>query len=122
MQTPGCAVPGCDREAVVEVILYDVYQYTDDGVYDVFYDQDESCPYLCLEHLSENEARCERVTLDLPPGRTSVTAEELVAASQRREPAGQMRSYRSGGLWYPYTNRYSGNGFSIYRPLTGRSL
>jgi hypothetical protein len=122
MTTPKCAVPGCERAAVVEVILYDVYQYTDDRVYNVLYDQNYTCPYLCMEHLSENEQHCRRVMLDLPPEKLVLSGPEIVNPPQRREPAGQTRSYRSGGLRYPYTNRDGGNGFSVYRPLKGPSL
>jgi hypothetical protein len=123
MAAPRCAVPGCDRAAVVEVIFYDVYPSDDGHVDDVVYEQDETCPYLCMEHLSENEARCQRVTLDLPHEQKLLTAEELRAAPEIREPAGPVRRYRDGGsLHYSYTNRCGGNGFSIYRPLKGWSL
>lgn len=45
-----CSVKGCDRKAVAEVILYDVYS---DG--ELFFEQDRTCPFICAKHLIENE-------------------------------------------------------------------
>jgi hypothetical protein len=41
-ERPKCSVPGCDRGASVEVILYDGYCW-DQGV---FFERDFTCPYL----------------------------------------------------------------------------
>jgi len=78
-----CGVRKCTRIAHFEVILYDVY--TDIG--DVFFKQDEICPYICRDHMTENEEK----------------------ASGVREPRGHIH--------YPFTNEYSAQGFTIYRPL-----
>jgi len=77
-----CSVEGCQREATVKVILYDVYPYED-----VFFEQDYTCPFLCAEHMTENEFKAEGV----------------------REPRGFVK--------YPYTNQESAQGFTIYFPL-----
>lgn len=76
-----CRVHKCTRIAYFEVILYDVYPG------DVFFKQDYTCPYICQDHMTENEEK----------------------ASGIREPRGRMR--------YPFTNRYGAQGFTIYRPL-----
>jgi len=80
-----CSVDGCEREAAVKVILYDVYLYYADG--GVFFEQDFTCPFLCAEHMSENESQAKGV----------------------REPRGFVK--------YPYTNRNRALGFTIYFPL-----
>jgi len=80
-----CSVDGCQREATVKVILYDAYPYYSDG--DVFFEQDFTCPFLCAEHMSENELQAKGV----------------------REPRGFVE--------YPYTNRNRAQGFTIYFPL-----
>jgi len=54
---------------------------------DVFYEQDFTCPYLCGHHMVENEEQAHGV----------------------REPRGHVS--------YPFTNRESAQGFTIYRPL-----
>ena len=79
-----CSVPNCSNHAAFEVILYDVYEVP----FDVFFEQDYSCPYICSEHAEENEMKS--------PG---------------------PRKYREirGGF---YTNRFGAQGFTIYRPLT----
>jgi hypothetical protein len=78
-----CSVDGCGKDACVEVILYDVY--TD--MRDVFFEQDYTCPYLCGDHLVENE----------------------VGIRGERKPRGASR--------YPFSNKESAQGFTIYRPL-----
>lgn len=78
-----CSVPGCTSEAAYEVILYDLYLEAGD----VFFEEDETCPFICREHMRENEARMEG----------------------QREPRGDVR--------YPYTNQNEASGFTIYRPL-----
>jgi hypothetical protein len=50
-QVRKCCVDGCDKDATVEVMLYDAY-----GPGDVFLEQDFTCPYLCQEHALENES------------------------------------------------------------------
>jgi hypothetical protein len=82
-ETPKCSVAGCGRGADVEVILYDVYA----DLREVFYEQDTTCPYLCGQHMVENE-----------------------------EPARGVRKPR-GHVIYPFTNQESAQGFTIYRPL-----
>lgn len=80
---PHCAVDGCENEAEVEVILYDVYLQPRH----VFFEQDFTCPYLCLDHVVENEEKAEG----------------------ERCPRGYVK--------YPHTNRNDAQGFNIYRPL-----
>jgi len=80
-----CSAPGCERAAAVRVILYDVYLYNTEA--EVFYEEDYTCPYLCAEHVTENETKAVGV----------------------REPRGFVK--------YPYTNRGSAQGFTIYLPL-----
>ena len=52
MKTPQCAVNGCQSSAEVEVFLYTVH-----GSGEVFIAADSSCPYLCREHVADNERR-----------------------------------------------------------------
>jgi hypothetical protein len=52
-----CAVGGCEEEAVVEVILYDVYLAEEH----VFFERDHTCPFLCAKHVVENERGAEGV-------------------------------------------------------------
>lgn len=77
-----CAVAGCGNRASVEVILYDVYQHGE-----VYFERDETCPYLCCDHMVENESQ----------------------ARGARMPRGHID--------YPHTNRSGLRGFTIYRPL-----
>ncbi len=70
---PKCSVSGCANSATVEARLYDVYPYEHQA--SVFDEQDFTCPYLCDEHLVENERQ---------------------AVGERR-PRGSVR--------YPHTNR-----------------
>ena len=81
-----CRVPGCTNQADLEVILYDFY--VDDP--SVFFQQDSTCPYICLTHAAENEQGMRGV----------------------RQPR--------GGASYPYTNRHGALGFTIYRPLQSK--
>lgn len=78
-----CSVSSCNKQADYEVILYDVYP--DDE--DVFFERDMTCPFLCAEHMAENELK----------------------ATGIREPRGEVR--------YPYSNQHNAQGFTIYRPL-----
>ncbi len=80
---PKCCVAGCANDATVEVILYDVYV----ELRDVFFEQDHTCPYLCGEHLVENEQ----------------------GIRGTRKPRGSAE--------YPYSNQEDAQGFTIYRPL-----
>lgn len=48
-----CSVPNCNAQADFEVILYDYYSYNKD----TFYEQDYTCPYLCENHMQENESK-----------------------------------------------------------------
>jgi hypothetical protein len=84
MKAPNCSVDGCTTPAEVEVILYDVYLA---DLREVYFQRDRTCPYLCAEHMAENEAGC--VGERKPRGRTV----------------------------YPFTNRNGAQGFTIYRPL-----
>ncbi len=54
---------------------------------EVFYEQDFTCPYLSGQHLVENEQKARGV----------------------RQPRGRVS--------YPFTNRQSAQGFTVYRPL-----
>jgi len=87
---PKCSVDGCESDAHYEVIFYDVYPH---GEITVFYEPHSSCPYLCHEHLAENEIGAETGLQD-----------------------GQLRRYR-GIVSYPHT-RSNGQGFCIYKPIT----
>ena len=80
-----CRAPDCMRIATVEVILYDVYLYGRDA--DVFFEQDFTCPFLCSEHVLENEKK-------------------MQGTRAPRETT-----------YYPFTNRHGAQGFTIYRPL-----
>jgi hypothetical protein len=83
-----CRVHGCDKKAEFEAILYDVYPYP--AFADVFFQQDFTCPYLCAEHMVQNEVHSKGI----------------------RQPRGHVH--------YPFTNRHEAQGFTIYRPLKGR--
>lgn len=80
---PKCSVTSCSSDAICEVILFDVY--THDGT--VFFEQDSTCPYLCADHILENEKE----------------------AKGERKPRGVVH--------YPYTNQHRAQGFTIYKPL-----
>ena len=80
---PICSVQQCNHEAQFEVILYDVYLF--EGT--VFFEQDYTCPYICVDHLRENE-------------------EGIVGTRELR-----------GTPDYPHTNQHGAQGFSIYRPI-----
>jgi hypothetical protein len=78
-----CSVKGCQREAEYRVILYDVYVNEEE----VFFDQDNTCPFICGNHMAENERQAKGV----------------------RKPRGEML--------YPYTNNGDAQGFTIYQPI-----
>jgi len=83
MQKPKCSVDGCDNDATCEVILFDVYMHNGS----VFFERDFTCPYLCSQHVLENEK----------------------GAQGERRPRGDVL--------YPFTNKNNAQGFTIYRPL-----
>jgi hypothetical protein len=135
---PECAVGGCGKQADVEVILYDFY-----STGDVFFEQDFTCPYLCTEHLLENEAEA---FSEIGRSELGVTLRQIAdryEAGERRmgmaishcvdrplvqalDEIGEdwlggakippLRNHR-GGPRYPYTNKNHAQGFTIYRPL-----
>ena len=86
MKTPRlCSVAGCDTFAPCEVLLYDVY--TD--IEEVFIERDYTCPFLCRQHMVENELSCQG----------------------KREPGGDCA--------YLFTNQEQARGFTVYKPLSG---
>jgi len=82
-----CSVVGCNEVAACEVIQVNVH--VPEGK--IFYYHDETCPYLCCDHVVENE----------------------FAAKGRREPRNTVR--------YPYSNQNTQQGFSIYTPLPSQA-
>lgn len=112
---PRCAAEGCDRDAHVEVILYDIYELPG-GTAEVFLEQDFTCPYLCSNHLHENETRA---TVDWapiePPEGEPISFTELMEIVTL--PVGSRQREARGSVDYPYTNRHKAQGFNIYRPL-----
>lgn len=80
---PFCRVNGCNSPATVKVFLHDEYQ----NPQDVFHEQDKHCPYLCDQHMQENELNAVGV----------------------REPRGVVE--------YPYTNQRHANGWSVYEAI-----
>lgn len=79
-----CSVEGCSAAADFEVRLFDIYLHSPPKVFD---DLDFTCPYLCAEHMAQNESE----------------------AQGERRPRGTVS--------YPFTNRQRAQGFTIYRPL-----
>lgn len=82
-ETHRCAVEGCPNLAAYEVMLYDL----DPAEGAVRFERDGTCPYLCVEHVQDNEhgARGERGV--------------------------------HGSVAYPHTNREGRAGLSIYLDL-----
>jgi hypothetical protein len=80
-----CSVPRCSNLACVEVRLFDIYRHVDS--FEVFDQQDNTCPFLCGQHLSKNE-------------------QEAVGT---RKPRDVTR--------YPFTNRHGAQGYTTYRSL-----
>jgi len=113
-ETPKCKAPGCEKDADYEVILYDFYPY-----HDVFFKRDFTYPFLCDEHMVENEREAktyEDSEMEKRDESEFVTLRELTAGI-KMVPAGTKRQYR-GGYEYPYTNKEVAQGFSVYRPLS----
>lgn len=81
--THRCSVSGCPNLAGYEVVHYD-FDPTEGAVVFV---QDESCPFICVEHAIENER-----------GSTGERAPHAVVA-------------------YPWTNRAGAPGLSVYLQL-----
>lgn len=86
MTNEKCAVPGCTSQAVVEVRLYDVYLSCDEV--EIFDQRDFTCPFLCAQHVQENEQ----------------------SSRGERKPRAIVR--------YPYSNQQGAQGFTIYRSLS----
>ncbi len=81
---PKCKVSGCDNDANYEVILYDFYPHNGS----VFFEQDYTCPFICVDHTIENEK----------------------GISGTRQPRSRPA--------YPFTNKDNAQGFTIYRPIS----
>jgi hypothetical protein len=86
MATPKCSVLARNNPATFEVRLYAVYLQGPETI--IFDERDFTCPYLCAEHVDENER----------------------AAKGKREPLGIVEC--------PFSNLHRAKGFTIYRPLT----
>jgi hypothetical protein len=110
-----CAVQGCDELAAVEVILYDIYELSIRTA-EVFFEQDYTCPYLCTHHLFENERGAIRDWSPLEPPSGPVSLQEIRETLVLPILSGQREA--RGGVSYPYTNRDTAQGFSIYRPIS----
>jgi hypothetical protein len=80
-QTHRCSVEGCPNLAAYEVFLYDF----DDAEGAVLFRQDDTCPFICVEHAIDNE----------------------------RQAAGERRL--NAVIAYPHTNQSRAAGLSIYR-------
>ena len=89
MKKQRCCVTECSDDAGYEVIFYDFYLMQGEP----FYKRHTSCPFICAEHLKENELTA---TVD-GKGETN------------------NRQYR-GHVKYKHTPSH-GHGFCIYRPL-----
>lgn len=80
-----CSVQNCKKKADYRVMLYDVYLPPCET--SVFIEQDHTCPFICANHMAENEKKAEGT----------------------REARGFVS--------YPYTNKHLALGFTIYLPL-----
>jgi hypothetical protein len=80
-----CAVPGCEEYASFEVFLYDYYSAP---INKEFFKQDYTCPFICQEHMNENESK----------------------AIGLRKPRGIVH--------YPYTNKHGAQGYTKYKPIS----
>jgi hypothetical protein len=79
-----CSVTGCVRPADYEVYLYDYYPSQNEE----FFEQDYTCPFLCDEHMEQNEREAEG----------------------ERKPRGFVR--------YPFSNQNFAQGYTTYAPLS----
>lgn len=79
-----CSVAGCALPAEYEVYLYDYYPVQDEE----FFEQDYTCPFLCGEHMEENERE----------------------AKGDRKPRGYVE--------YPFSKRNHAQGYTTYAPLS----
>lgn len=77
-----CSVVGCKNQADYEVIFYDYYT----GLNHVHFEQDYTCPFICDEHMQENEAMSRGV----------------------RQPRGDID--------YPYSKKLGGQAYTKYLP------
>jgi hypothetical protein len=107
-----CSVPGCKDNASVEVILYDVYRDVNPPI--VFFEQDFTCPYLCKKHWVQNEKEAKEFIRK--PGRTGSMLEDI--GNIELVPAQEVRRLR-GAIQYPFSNKHTAQGFTVYRPLKG---
>jgi hypothetical protein len=82
-ETRRCSVEGCPSLAALEVMRY----HLDPGEGAVRFERDPDCPYLCLEHVRDNERRAE----------------------------GERALH--GYVTYPHTNRDRRPGLSLYLDL-----
>lgn len=87
LQQANCYVDGCENRADYIVLLFDHYHNGE-----VFLEQDFTCPYLCEDHMQENER-----------GRGNAGAGE--------------RRYPRGVYDYPYSNQHAAQGFTRYMPI-----
>jgi hypothetical protein len=78
-----CSIENCIRPADYEVILYDFYS----SINETFYEQDHTCPFICSEHMNENELRARGERL---PRKSCI---------------------------YPYTNQAGAQGYTKYAPI-----
>lgn len=136
-EKPICAVEGCGKPAYVEVFLYDFISTT----IEVFCQRDETCGFLCEQHLEENEASAEINPKDIGFRSKPGTIEDLHFPEGRpkkgirsiKEVVDEVRSDMEVGkgpvptslrryrimTFYKYTNQYAAKGFSVYRPIPG---
>ena len=78
-----CSVEHCTRLPDYEVVLYDYYAFMNE----TFYEQDYTCPFICQNHMEENER----------------------TAKGERRPR--------GNCIYLYTNRGGAQGYAKYNPI-----
>ncbi|WP_020481173.1 hypothetical protein [Methylomonas sp. MK1] len=79
-----CSAAGCTRLADYEVYLYDYYPFQNEE----FFEQDYTCPFLCTEHMEQNEQE----------------------AIGERKPRGFVS--------YPFSKRSFAQGYTTYAPLS----
>ena len=108
-----CSVDGCGNTAEFEVILYDIYMGSN-----IFFERDFTCPFLCFDHVIENEKTVKMFPKD--ESNQSHLGTSLNEILEEGFPdlvsAGTTRTYRDV-YHYPYSNKNRAQGFTIYRPL-----